>query len=81
MDMVEIKQNILNLNNRLQTIEKMILKKVSMPDLARELDISRQTLSHHIKANFKPQVDYYKENNKIYVDVSILPSIRMHYGK
>jgi len=77
----ELKQMMIELTNKVNMLLSSVPKYVSLSDVANELDISRQTLTYFVKSNYKPEVDFYKKNNKIYLDVSILCSLRGHYAK
>lgn len=82
----EIENEIAFLKNKIIMLEKIVNNlgivqqiKVPLVSLAKELDISRQTLTYHVKSNYKPQEDFYIENNKILLSVSILNSIKEYY--
>ena len=75
------KDMYLELKNKIEFLELIIPKSFSLTDIAKELSISRQTLTYYVKANFEPEVEFYKKNNRIHIDVSILYRIRRHYAK
>lgn len=80
-DIQDLKQMIMELTNKVNMLLLTVPKYISLSDVANELGISRQTLTYFVKSNFKPEVDFYKKNNRIYLDVSILCSLRGHYAK
>jgi len=75
------KDMYLELKNKIEFLELIVPKSFSLTDIADELNISRQTLTYYVKSNFEPEVEFYKKNNRIHLDVSILYSIRKHYAK
>lgn len=75
------KDMYLGLKNKIEFLESIMPKSFSLTDIANDLDISRQTLTYYVKSNFEPEVEFYKKNNRIHLDVSILYSIRKHYAK
>jgi hypothetical protein len=80
-EIFELKQLVLDLNSRVKTLEKSIPNKISLADYAKFLNISRQSLRAFLNSNFRAEEDFYKINNKIYLDISILPIIKAHYDK
>ncbi|MCK5111081.1 MAG: hypothetical protein KAQ94_06125 [Arcobacteraceae bacterium] len=80
-ELAELKRMYLELKAKVEALELTTYKEILLTDLARELDIHRQTLTYYVKSNFEPEVDFYKKNNKIYLDVSILCRLRKHYAK
>jgi len=81
-----MKSLLLELKSKVDTFELIMPKELSLTDIVRDFKkfkptLSRQTLLAYLKSNFEPEVDFYKENNKIYVNVSILCSLRRHYAK
>jgi hypothetical protein len=78
-EVIELKLLVLDLKNRVQTLESIMPKNISLVDFAHDLNISRQTLRAFLISNFRSEEDFYKQNNKIYLDVSILPIIKAHY--
>lgn len=84
---LELEQEILLLKRKILKLEEIvnnlaIVQKLKIPlsSLAKELDISRQTLNYHVKSNYKPQEDFYIEDNKILLNVNILNSIKEYYN-
>lgn len=84
---LELEQEVLLLKRKILDLEEVVnnlamVQKLKIPlsSLAKELGISRQTLSYHVKSNYKPQEDFYIENNKILLNVNILNSIKEHYN-
>jgi predicted DNA-binding protein YlxM (UPF0122 family) len=75
------KEMYLELKNKIEFLELIMPKSFSLTDIAKDLNISRQTLTHYVKANFEPEVEFYKKNNRIHIDVSILYPIRRHYAQ
>ncbi len=80
-DFVITKEMYLELKNKIEFLEKIMPKSFSLTDIAKDLNISRQTLTHYVKTNFEPEVEFYKKNNRIHLDVSILYPIRRHYAQ
>ena len=80
-EMFEIKQMLLEILSNTNDIKPLMKLKVSMVDFAKEIGIPKQTLYAHLKANYQPEVDFYKENNKILLNVNILQSIGGYYAK
>lgn len=80
---LELKQQYLELKDTVENLSSIIsfIKDIPLTTVAKNLDISRQTLLYHIENNYKPQVDFYKQNGKIYISVGILQSIKAHYDK
>ncbi|WP_151946629.1 helix-turn-helix domain-containing protein [Aliarcobacter butzleri] len=84
---LELEQEVLLLKRKILDLEEVVnnlamVQKLKIPlsSLAKELGVSRQTLSYHVKSNYKPQEDFYIENNKILLNVNILNSIKEHYN-
>lgn len=84
---LELEQEVLLLKRKILDLEEVVnnlamVQKLKIPlsSLAKELGVSRQTLSYHVKNNYKPQEDFYIENNKILLNVNILNSIKEHYN-
>lgn len=83
----ELENEVLQLKSKILKLEEIvnnlaILQKVKIPlvSLAKELGISRQTLTYHVKAKYRPQEEFYIEDNKILLSVSILNSIKEYYN-
>ena len=80
-DFTEWKKLVLDLKDKVYMFEFLLPKHISLVDVANELNLSRQTLRAHVYSNYRVEVDFYKKNNKIMLDVSILLSIRRRYAK
>lgn len=80
-EIFELKQIILEIREDVKIIRPLLKMKISLVDFAREIGISTATLHAHIKSNYEPEVDFYKINNRILLNVNILQSIRGHYAK
>lgn len=80
-ELFELKQILLEVLDNTRDIKPALKSKVLMTEFAKEIDISKQTLYAHLRANYQPEVDFYKENNKILLNVNILQSIRGYYAK
>lgn len=72
----ELKQQV----KKLSTIY-YIPQFISLTDIAEDLGKSRQTLTHHVKTNYKEGFDYKIKNGRIVVNVNVLQNIRANYGK
>lgn len=79
-EFIELKNKVLELENIVNSLTKKTIRNLPISAVADELKISRQTLTYHLKANYEPEVDFYIKNNKIFMNVDILPSIRGHYN-
>lgn len=82
----EIEDEIISLKNKILELEKKVeifefIKKIKIPlfAIAKELGISKQALTYHVKKHYKPQEEFYIEDNKILLDMSILKSIKEYY--
>jgi len=80
-ELFEMKQILLEVLDNTRDIKPALKSKVLMTEFAKEIDISKQTLYAHLRVNYQPEVDFYKENNKILLNVNILQSIRGYYAK
>ncbi len=80
-ELAELKQIVLDLKVEMDKLKITMPTSILLVDFAQTLSISRQTLRYYVTSNFEPQVDFYKKNNRIYLDVSILLSLKEHYAK
>lgn len=71
----EIKQAI-------KKLEKLVYipEYISLSDIADDLNISRQTLTYHIKTSYD-ETKYKLKKGRIYINVSVLPQIKAKYEK
>jgi hypothetical protein len=80
-EIFELKQIMLEVREDVKIIKPLLKMKISLIDFTREIGINSATLHAYIKANYEPEVDFYKINNRILLNVNILQSIRGHYAK
>lgn len=83
----DLEEEVLLLKTKLLKLEDTVNKlsfikeiKIPLVAFAKELGITRQALTYHVKNNYKPQEDFYLENNKILLSVGILNSIKEYYN-
>ena len=79
-EILTLKNKIIELENRVSQLDIVSSLKIPLAQFANDLSISRQTLTYHVKQNYKPQVDFYFENNRILLNVGILNSIKEYYN-
>jgi len=79
-EIVTLKQKVSKLEEIVQKLQKTQFKALPLSFVAKDLNITRQTLTYHIKANYIPEVDFYIKNNKIFLNMGILPSIKEYYN-
>lgn len=80
-EIVELKRIMLEVRDDVRQIKPLLNMKISLTDFAREIGIKSATLHAYVKSNYEPEVDFYKINNRILLNVNILQSIRGHYAK
>lgn len=82
-EIFELKQQVLELNSKVENLTMLFdfIKDIPLTTVAKNLNISRQTLKYHVENNYKPKVDFYKQNGRIYISVGILQLIKGHYEK
>lgn len=79
-EVILLKQKILKLERMVNELHSKKLKTIPLSFVAKQLKVSRQTLTYHIKANYEPEVDFYIKDNKIVLNMDILPSIKEYYN-
>lgn len=80
-ELFELKKILLEIKDDVKAVKPILKLKISMVEFAKDLKVPRQTLYAHLKANYEFEVDFYKENNRILLNVNILQSIRGYYAK
>jgi len=80
-ELIELKQKLFALEKEVELLKTAVPTKISLTDIARELNKSRQTIRAYVIKNFKEDFEYLVKNGKILIDVSVLPIIKAHYEK
>jgi predicted DNA-binding protein YlxM (UPF0122 family) len=82
-DFIKLKQEVLIMRSILEEHSTILsfIKELPLSEVAKTLSVSRQALHKYVQNNFEPDLEYYKKNGKIYLDVCVLPQIRSHYEK
>lgn len=75
-----LKQKLFELEKKVNSLKTKSLNTIPLSFVAKELNISRQTLAYHLKTNYEPEVDFYIKDNKIVLNMGILPSIEEYYN-
>jgi len=79
-EIIALKQKLLKLEKAVNNLQTTKFQNIPLSFVAKELKVSRQTITYHVKANYTPEVDYFMHNNRILISTNILSSIKEHYN-
>ncbi len=80
-ELAELKQIVLDLKAKVETLEITMPNWFSLGDIANTTGAKRDTISKYLKANFEQEIDFKYLGAKIYVSRDALFFIRKHYEK